>query len=214
MSKYFDKYNYFDGGRALDFALNDLDIADLFIDATVNRTIRGLYDRRRFFARQIELAFVSIEHDNIHAQLLPFSEAKKKLESEEVSLREISTGIYYIGLTKPFARYSKPLQRAINSIRYQNLINLRKSMQRELDVSKEQDISNSIMEELGIYDRIKALFLLLTSARDYSDLQSNDNYSLTAVKINSNIPVLPANMSAGQRVCFALATLLASFLEQ
>ena len=69
------------------------------------------------------------------------------------------------------------------------------------------------MNELGIYKRTQSLFMLLTSAWDYFEFQTDESNSLKALKIHSDIPVLPVDMSTGQRVCFALATLLASFLE-
>ncbi|MDR2598993.1 MAG: AAA family ATPase [Oscillospiraceae bacterium] len=213
MPKYFDKYNYFDGGRALDFALNDLDIADLFMDASVNRIIKTLYERKCFFARQVEFELKSVENNNIKTQLPSVTNSMKTLKNERIDLREIRDGIYRINLTKPFNKYSRKVQKAINSVWYQNLIILRESLKSDYDYSKEKNISNSIMEELQIYDRIKSLFLLLTSARDYNDLHISESFSLAAIKTNSNIPVLPINMSVGQRVCFALAALLASFLE-
>lgn len=213
LAMYFDKYNYFDGGRALDFALNDLNISDLFIDSTVVRSMKELYNRKKIIASQVEYSFIEIEKTNLKTKFMSFDEASKKLQNESVSLKEIKSGVYQITMDKPFKKYSKGSKQAVNSIRYQNLRNLRSNIQAELETSEENAISNSVTDELGINSRVRALFLLLTSARDYSDLQYNDENSLAAIKINSKIQVLPANMSTGQRVCFALASLLASFLE-
>lgn len=213
LDDYFGKFNYFDGGKALEFALNDVDMAELFINNSFIRSFKAIEDLKNELTDRYTTAVTTMEIEKKKRNWPDINTALKILENNKVAFTN-EDGFIRINLTKNDSDYNKKTRLAIKTIHYENIKLVVKNAKSESDPHFDfSKLLNEVMDNLGIHEKIEHLFALITASRDYENVNFYSEKGVAASKVSSKISVPISEMSAGQRVCYAFAAFLAAFLQ-
>jgi len=187
----FEHFNFFDGGRVFEKASHKEDIANLIIfEAIGGHELDELKDKLRSLVSTIndfDSALVGMAATYTEA-----CEDSRDNSNEQPSNRasEVATVIEALSLIRNDAH---ALDKLIDA-----------------DMQKiHGQITNS-----GLNNVIEKIYLYLTSWRDFSNLVFDPNGQiLSASKSGSDKPVAIEHLSTGQKVCYALAVLIAKFVS-